>query len=619
MPDSSFGRRRSSKRKASDRDRGEEIRAMSQSKRASSHSASGQFVKETRRVSGGRGDKMGSDISLPIQESIESSLSGVSDSFAFKVNTFSLYTPRPTLQFAETRTTSRQDDSRASHRKEKQPIPGDDLNAKKRIHELADDLDAGALRELMERDQRRRERKRQLDQEKLQRRLQRRADRDREEERRKAAARIAGEDVLPSEALRGRSTQPVANSPPQKQEKTWLEGPSNEQVATEDPFSDKAEPSDLAADQDPINPFETVGATPPASPKPRHGSSPMPDLTQETTITREETPTEDRVDSGKQFGSWTTFFRRGTTKAKRGSFEHRAGTPSEFSNASRESFGVRHSQPPPQLLANPAFARSAVPKRTLSKFREDLPESKYPISPPESRMQSPEAQMTTPAAERSSYLNTVHDDVESRHRSWETQSPEPSSAILSQSMASVDSEASWLSGKPSKRHSQQPMNTAFYGSESSLGKVHESEDIEDDSVGALHVRRHRMSAQTASSAPLGEEIEDSDLEDLSPQRATAVQESFRQVSSNKPMYVHHGNGAKSTDVLNVLSNIDEPASPSDDEASPTYEVHRATSVDLGKGHVRRISAGSARLLDLKVNDTKRLSSSSRTDAPAKEN
>jgi len=47
----------------------------------------------------------------------------------------------------------------------------------------------------------------------------------------------------------------------------------------------------------------------------------------------------------------------------------------------------------------------------------------------------------------------------------------------------------------------------------------------------------------------------------------------------------------------------------EDEVLPG--VHRATSVDLGKGHVRRISAGSARLLDVKPRasvDTKRMSS-----------
>ncbi|KAI5284712.1 hypothetical protein KEM52_002776, partial [Ascosphaera acerosa] len=63
------------------------------------------------------------------------------------------------------------------------PVPHEER--KKRIDELADNLDAGALRELMERDRRRKELKRQIQQEKKEKKMQERAAAERRKQRRK--------------------------------------------------------------------------------------------------------------------------------------------------------------------------------------------------------------------------------------------------------------------------------------------------------------------------------------------------------------------------------------------------------------------------------------------------
>ncbi|EQL03697.1 hypothetical protein OCS_00577 [Ophiocordyceps sinensis CO18] len=65
---------------------------------------------------------------------------------------------------------------------EREVIPEEMMDSSKRIDDLADGLDATDLRELMERDNRRRERKRQYDQDRMGRRLARKAESQRREE-----------------------------------------------------------------------------------------------------------------------------------------------------------------------------------------------------------------------------------------------------------------------------------------------------------------------------------------------------------------------------------------------------------------------------------------------------
>jgi hypothetical protein len=94
----------------------------------------------------------------------------------------------------------------------------------------------------------------------------------------------------------------------------------------------------------------------------------------------------------------------------------------------------------------------------------------------------------------------------------------------------------------------------------------------------------------------------------------------------QPTVIHHQPRAKSREGLlndyysdSASEPLDEIAQDLDDGKGYGFEktelptISRATSVDLGKGHVKHISAGSARLLNLKARpsgETKRLSAAS---------
>ena len=134
--------------------------------------------------------------------------------------------------------------------------------------------------------------------------------------------------------------------------------------------------------------------------------------------------------------------------------------------------------PPPAPTVNYVPVRkmsSGVPKRTMSRFREDLPE--LPLSPPDSRIQSPETDPIPPVImEQDSpspdittgtmpTLEDRYDTPTSGHRSIEgellRETPvswtrhedmvDPSPEPQSMSLASIDSEASWLSGRFASR------------------------------------------------------------------------------------------------------------------------------------------------------------------------
>ncbi len=124
-----------------------------------------------------------SDVSLPIPESIHSSMSSDSEPIAYRVSALDILAPQPTLRFASNPRWAPPSGGSMPQRAEsekrklsgREPYPEATLKAHKRIHDLADDLSTSDLRELMERDNRRRERKRQLDQEKVERQLARAA------------------------------------------------------------------------------------------------------------------------------------------------------------------------------------------------------------------------------------------------------------------------------------------------------------------------------------------------------------------------------------------------------------------------------------------------------------
>ncbi|KAJ0147185.1 hypothetical protein CTA2_832, partial [Colletotrichum tanaceti] len=158
--------------------------------------------KQSKRLKTGRSSfhNPQSDVSLPM--SIHSSMSSDADLHSFRVSALEILAPRPTLRYAvhprwepgggggsaPTRT-QQQQQQQQQKRKVSERVPESVVRAHKRVDSFADDLDAADLRELMERDNRRRERRRQRDQERVERRLARRAEKHREME---AEARHSG-------------------------------------------------------------------------------------------------------------------------------------------------------------------------------------------------------------------------------------------------------------------------------------------------------------------------------------------------------------------------------------------------------------------------------------------
>jgi hypothetical protein len=748
--DQSLPRHKSSKRKAEEHAREREVRAMSSPipipKRSPTQSQ-GLLRKETKNIPGDLNrhfERPKSEVSLPLPETF-SEMNEPTDQHSFKVSAFAVLSPRPTIKyngssrFVPPRSTTQ---SRASAR---QVIAEEDFPPKKRIDDLADDLDSGGLRELLERDKRRREKKREGDKAKLHRKLQRRAERQREDEQRKAQGLEAGPSTPTGKSRRtegglGVDTEMSSSPPvPESRERFGQEGmhetssplpvtaterptgddpfvddtgagtsgarmiEDDENEGTEpvvDPFSHPEDkqpeiPSQPAADPfshpednetalprdlaEPVSGHETeqpdlavrsplktsevqdpskqVILSPPTSPD--QAPTERTNFSQPITEQRERPPdvlpsTEvGRRDSeqGAQTNTWATFFKRGGRR-KRSSTDRGRDTPSEFSNTSRESFSR---QQPPPVVPPRSFRRSGsgtptTPQRTRSKFREDLPE--LPISPPDSRMQSPEiaptlhATTVTQSGSNEQNQSPIHpadgrslatsssmpildrsrqDDQLSQQRSLDLPSADiPPAPVLSQSLASVDSEGSWLSGKPVKRGSGQ-MGHPLRQSQSSLGQpfaaasseTEENDVAEDEYFHRLtpapeETRRsssasamRKASSTVMNLAAEGEHSSEPEVPPL-PDRAG---ETWHGSVGRQATIVRQTSRARSKEGLLNEFLADEPSSPEDEADGPDFEtpaeefqdspVMRARSVDYGKGHARHISAGSARLLDIR--------------------
>ena len=700
--DQGLMRRKSSKRKVDDRVREQEIKAMSSPipipKRPSSHQP-GIMARDSKRIPGGLNrnfDRPLSDVSLPMQESLHSTMSVGSDQHTFKVSALDALSPRPTIRYSENPRSANSSlgPSRTSTRKDKQPmIPEEGERSRRRIDDLADDMDAETLKELMDRDRRRMEKKRQHEHEKLERRLQRKAEKQREREAReteKAAAVVGqrsneGEDVglgiggtitapQHTDTLTKATRQQIAATP-----NSWLRDPSKEHLPQENPFHDSvigASTSHLEGptpNDDPDEPFlgtakevrlSQASLSPPLSPT-RHRQEPSnlsqfsevaPSATQDIPELADLDQRRDSDTSARIGNSWRSIFRRSDPRAKRGSTDRGPATPSEFSNTSRESI-VRQrekQQMPASAFTRIPKARSGTPVRTQSRFKEDLPE--LPISPPDSRLQSPEHSApsmlpdipgsrgndtVTTTAPLSDIHPAFREQVAlTRNASLRANSPEvPSTAVLSQSLASVDSEGSWLTGRPVKRTSQ------LHPRESAGSLQHRMQDLDqsddEDVPGTPEAEKYMGSLTPAREEPpkiperkrpymgaatvIGGDSED---EDNSFQAAplTSAQEEGKWHSAvgRHPTIIRQGPGPRMKSREGLLNDFhaadaestesspsgDSPISP-ENVSYPT--IQRATSVDIGKGHARHISAGSARLLNLpprSSGDLKRFSGTS---------
>lgn len=675
-------RHKSSKKKAHDRVREQEIKSMSSSvpKRPISDTG-GMLARDTKQISGGLNrnlERPVSDVSIPLPESIHSAMSVVSDQHGFKVSAFDVLSPRPTIRYSgnprHNNGSGSVGPSRQSTRKEKQPmIPEETAKSKKRIDELADDMDTTSIRELMERDRRRKEKLRKSEQEKLQRRLQRKADKQRAEEG-EAAPREVENGLGIIETY---TSQPEASREEQTETpESWLHDLSGEQLSrnlfvgldigrstthlgeptyTEDPDEPvletaKAVRLSSASMSPPASPTLPLQAPPSMSHLAELASRSTPSIPEQIETDRRDSDTSNRLAS-----NWTAIFRRSGTRAKRGSAD-RARTPSEFSNTSRDSLPR---QMPPSAFARIPQARSGASIRTQSRFREDLPE--LPISPPESRVQSPELPRQPPTSSPGALggseggLSDIHpafrEEVAlSRHHSVRSQhSPDPlQSAVVSQSLASVDSEGSWLTGRPVKRLSQPQSNPLRESASSLQRRLLDLAEPEEELSHAVPERgpTNRLTPdpeqsmayehQTASRQILASDVaDDSDDESVLQSQPTGVAEeegAWRGAIGRHPTIIRQGAGARARSregLLNDFQAGDEsmessPVSPEPDSQVGQAADHErsfiqsATSIELGKGHARHISAGSARLLNLPPRtsiDMKRLSGSSGERSP----
>ncbi|OTB06247.1 hypothetical protein M426DRAFT_114471 [Hypoxylon sp. CI-4A] len=643
-------RKKSSKRRKEDHDREAEIKAMGQfmpvRPATDAWTAGRPMKKVSKRIRPGLNrswDAPSSDISLPLPASIHSAMSTDSEQLSFKVSTFAALAPRPTLRCASNpvygpTASGGVTRSQSTRRKlaDRGAIPESTLRAHKRIDDLADDLDASDLRELMERDQRRRERKKEKERERVERRLARRAERQRAEE---AEARQSGtpppqnleRGVLGREIV-GEGSDPasvVITSSRRRRSRDSAQQQSGQQEQSEtreespkplDEFhrtdSIPLEPSILAKVPESVHVPESVQERPPSSRassprilsliRSRGSRSKSPKNTNQTRMDvglPSPAPTKpDYAESGSKISDsgsskpWRSFFRWGKNR--------RSSGPSSFSNTSRDS--MLGGPPPTHTNFVPRKISSTVPKRTMSRFREDLPE--LPLSPPDSRVASPEAEPL--AAEP---LPAIPDDVQMRYDtptsgrrsheamratpiSWHRDEVQASPAPQSMSLASIDSEASWLSGGRVNRKRassgmrsslQQYTQPAFSGG--SEGHVSDDDNIVEDEYMNSVVPTELRRKSTGEARPSSDEEDDE-------------HEAKWGAVGQIPTVMHHRDTMRSREGL--LQSFDDEddrdmeRDSEDEEDHSPVQPQRATSIHLDKGHVRNFSAGSAKLLEI---------------------
>jgi hypothetical protein len=681
VDESALPRRKSTKKQKREQDhqREAEIKTMNlpplPQKRPAGNSW-GMLRRDSKKVKGPphHRSERPSDDSFPMDDSMHSSISANSDHRAFRVSALDMFSPRPTLRCSvrtqqyysgtDTSPTSNKSKNDSHMSKRRKSISREGYNNKRtsRIDDLADTLDAGALREILERDKRRRDKKMLADEDRLRRRLERRA------EKQRAAEAGRSPSTPPMKArepvglgIQKEAASPIGNAAPSTPVKPQVQTSSPAQKVEENtrlptPIESPVEEPVVSDAQHAIR-YSRGSVSGPSHARIPSNVSHLPELLSKrmaeespTTIEHAYDPTTsgslhavDSIDTittkkgterrrsseGRRMSYFASFFRRG----KRSSQAEGRTTPSEvsFSNTSRESMSR---QPLPAHLVATAptapiqFKRAAgAPRRTMSKFREDLPE--FPLSPPDSRLNSPEKTTGSAYARIRQTRQTAKLPLESASSSSEarTDSPVspglPKTGLMSQSLASVDSEGSWLSGKPIKRASNRSHIRSSVGSSpvvkrpEAFNASYEELGIPDDEYFNRLTPRpdpHRRSANSADVLPEEESnaaqegAESDDEQEPSTTAGAPEEEEFVQSSiGRKPTVIYRQNRVKSTEgLLSFFQDDSTDAAPGAERAendSPTSEgepmvFERAKSVDLGKHHVRQLSAGSARLLSI---------------------
>ncbi|KAJ5106921.1 hypothetical protein N7456_003596 [Penicillium angulare] len=554
-------RRRLSKRKAHEIMREREIRMLSSTPidipRRIGHPGEYNMMDQRRRANGRRMDRYNSDISLSIRDSAASSMSDLNDPYTFKVNAFAALTPRPVVRYVEApRVPTARSNNPASGRPDKDrlqtlPQSEEDLyHSKRRMNELADSLDASTLRELMERDRRRREKKQIDDQEKLRRKLQERADAQQAEEERLAQEAVAAAAAEAEAAAAAAAAQESAMAIDDQQQST------NEEAKVDSPIEEEArgesKGSDAICDEsidersarvignidDSSIRERKLAARPSFAPShemgmsrttlsPSHSSLRQgissPTHSQTFGMGSNSDLSERRLSdtSGRRGNTISSLFRRGSSRLKRRYRERFQESSPEVSNASHESFYriQTQSSPPPTATIIPprTFIPTGTVKRSQSKFTEHFDFGDEPMSPPDSRLQSPDIpeepaesskildEDTFPQGPTPSASMDIINPRRRHHQSWTESIDECDNVPLSQSLASIDSEGSWMSGQFFRRMNQNPgspvrPNFSSFGP----GTTDAPADVPDEA-------RNSIDSRGAASNVMGEPEMETDL------------------------------------------------------------------------------------------------------------
>lgn len=483
-------------------------------------------VKRAPRSRSRRSERHRSDTSLSVRESTASSMSDIPEAYTFKVNALAAFTPRPLVRYEAPRLpTSRSNNaSAASTRREKLPAltASEENLSRRRVDHYVDDLDAGGLRELLERDRRRQERQAIEKQEKLQRKLQRAADKQRAAESR-AAETAEDRGVVEDERqnfLEGPSRPPTADASREPDSRSdavqspepagsWLRDSSKEPTRSRETLESVhvvgniddssirgppklvqrpsfAQSQDISMSRTTLSPAQSQSTS-------RHGlgsptSSQIYGLGGRESLSdaSRTVDSERRLSdhSGMRTNTFSSLFRRGSSRLKRRYRERFHDQTSDFSShashASRESFSripTQSSAPghapaaPSPIPSRPLPRSTNTVKRSQSKFTEHFGDE--PLSPPDSRLQSPDiveepeehpGSIPIPigTAIGSAYPIPGSDSdlpaARNRHRSWMSDNMDDDNVPLSQSLASIDSEGSWMSGNFLRRISQRKSN-----------------------------------------------------------------------------------------------------------------------------------------------------------------
>ncbi|KAF7596343.1 hypothetical protein BBP40_002087 [Aspergillus hancockii] len=643
-----------SKRKAYEIAREREIRLMSSSPIDIPHHSttlpteqSSAYTRGAPRAQSRRSDRHLSDVSLSLRDSA-SSLSDYAESCTFKVNGFAAWTPRPVIRYVEAprvATARSLRPSETSTQREKTTAISaseENLRSKKRVDKLADDLDAGALRELLDRDRRRRERKKAEEYEKLQRRLQRAAEQQRlEEEMARSSRNPESETQDMPEAHRGRpGAESQAESgdtvgetssglnkaqslAPGASTGSWLRGVSKdternqslESVHVIGNIDDSSIRERKLGMRRSFAPSQEMGMSrstlsPCHSPTRREVYSPTSSqaygLGRESTSDMSRTIESERRLSDHSSGrvnTITSLFRRGSSRLKRRYRERFQGRGSEFSsNTSHESFFKvpTHSSGPPPYVPPKSFLHSGTVKRSQSKFKEHFGDE--PLSPPDSRLQSPDIpeepidQAEMEIEKSDMYSRTqypipgsdpeLQDTRGNHHDSWTGDSLEGDvdNVPLSQSLASIDSEGSWMSGQFLRRISQRtstPVRPSLSSSRNKLDEECEESPKEDDISGNEQLVKfgtnHDENARASSN------ILDNDFEMI--HASEPADETWHEEIARRPVLVNPAVRPKSNEGL--LNNVHSMCAVSVEEEFSPIEEHPAEfhfETDDGYGH-----------------------------------